>query len=76
MKQQTAPAMRRGRALADADFPPEFVRNAYTLAIWRAARDAHRAACDRDAVDCDACRKFAQGIAEAKYALNHGVNLR
>jgi len=29
--------------LPDDALPPEFVRRAYTLAIRRAARDAHRA---------------------------------
>ncbi len=71
MKQQTAPAMRRGRPLLEEDFPPDFVRNAYMLAIRRAARDAHRTVCDRDAAECDACREHTQRIAEAKRTLNH-----
>jgi len=71
MKKQAAPAMRRGRALSDEDFPPNFVRNAYMLAIRRAARDAHRMVCDRDAIECDACREHLQILAEAKRTLNH-----
>jgi hypothetical protein len=71
MKQQAAPATRRGRGLPDDAFPPEFVRHAYTLAIRRAARDAHRSVCDRDAVECASCRDHAHGIADAKWALNH-----
>jgi len=72
MKQQAVPATRRGRALPDEDFPPEFVRNAYTLAMRRAARDAHRGFCDRDVVECDICRENAEAIADAKRRLNHG----
>jgi len=71
MKQQAAPATRRGRALSDEDFPPDFVRNAYMLAIRRAARDAHRTLCARDAVECDTCREHVSAIAEAKRELNH-----
>ncbi len=71
MKQQAAPAHRRGRALLDDAFPPDFVRNAYMLAIRRAARDAHRTVCDRDVVECDACREHMQAIVEAKHALNY-----
>jgi len=71
MKQQAAPVPRRGRALFDDDFAPEFVRHAHMLAIRRAARDAHRSECGRDAVECDICREHAWAIAEAKYALNH-----
>jgi len=71
MKQQAAPATRRGRSLPDDAFPPEFVRHAYTLAIRRAARDAHRSVCDRDAVECATCQDHARAIADAKWALNH-----
>ncbi len=70
MKQEAAPATRRGRALADETFSPEFVRHAYVLAIRRAARDAHRSECERDVVECDACREHARNIADAKRALN------
>jgi len=62
MKHHAAPATRRGRALSDEDFPPDFVRSAYMLAIRRAARDAHRTVCDRDAVECDACREHTQAV--------------
>jgi len=75
MKKQAAPVNRRGRALADDAFPPDFARNAYTLAIRRAARDAHRTVCDRYALECDTCREYASAIVEAKRLLNHGVNL-
>jgi hypothetical protein len=75
MKQQAVPATRRGRALPDDEFPPDFVRCAYMLAIRRAARDAHRSVCDRDAVECDNCRQQAQGIADAKRALNHAADV-
>jgi len=71
MKQQAAPAVRRGRPLPDDVYPPDFVRNAYMLAIRRAARDAHRTVCARDAVECDTCREHASAIAEAKRELNH-----
>jgi len=74
MKHQVAPASRRGRCLPDDEFPPEFMRNAYTLAIHRAARDAHRIACDRDAVECQVCRDHARAIANAKWALNHAID--
>jgi len=75
MKQQAAPATRRGRALSDEDFPPDFVRSAYMLAIRRAARDAHRTLCDCDALECDTCRQHAAAIAEAKRLLNHAAEL-
>ncbi len=74
MKQQAVPATRRGRALSDDDFPPDFVRCAYMFAIRRAARDAHRTVCDHDAVECDSCREHTQASAEAKRALNHGTD--
>jgi len=70
MKQHAALVHRRGRALPDEDFPPDFVRSAYTLAIRRAARDSHRAVCDRNTVECDACRDHTQAIAEAKRELS------
>ncbi len=73
MKDEAAPVQRRGRLLPNDAFRTEFVRNAYTVAIRRAARDAHRSVCDRDADECDVCRELAQGIAEAKRALNHPV---
>jgi len=74
MKQQAAPATRRGRALSDDYFPPEFVHHAFMLRIRRAARDAHRTVCDRDAVECDTCREHGAAIAEAKWALNHATD--
>jgi len=74
MKQQAAPATRRGRALSDDDLPPDFVRSACMLAIRRAARDAHRTVCNHDAVECDSCREHASAIAEAKWALNHATD--
>ncbi len=75
MKHEAAPAHRRGRPLLDDAFPPHFVRCAYMLAIRRAARDAHRTICDRDAVECDTCRELASAIAEANYLLNHRADL-
>jgi hypothetical protein len=63
--------MRRGRDPSDDAFPPEFVRHAYTLAIRRAARDAHRGVCGRDTVECAMCQEHARAIADAKWALNH-----
>jgi hypothetical protein len=75
MKQQAAPATRRGRALSDEDVPPDFVRNAYMLAIRRAARDAHRTVCDRDTLECDICREHADAITDAKRVLNHANDL-
>ncbi len=71
MKQQAAPAPSRGRDCCDDAFPPGFLRNAHMLAIRRAARDAHRAVCDHDAVGCSICCHHAAAIAEAKWALNH-----
>jgi len=65
--------MRRGRALGDDEGPPEFVHNAHMLAIRRAVRDAHRAVCDRDAVECEACQEYAGAIADAKWALNNAM---
>jgi len=76
MKQQAAPAIRRGRALPDDAFPADFARNAYMLAIRRAARDVHRTVCGRDALECDTCREHAAAIAEAKQTLNHAGKLR
>jgi len=74
MKQQTAPATRRGRTLCEDALPPNFVRHAYTLAIRRSARDAHRSVCDRDPAECATCREHARAIAEAKWALNHAID--
>jgi len=71
MKRQAALATRQGRTLPEKVFPPEFVHNAYTLAIRRAARDAHRTVCDSDCVACETCRQLAHAIAEAKWTLNH-----
>ncbi len=73
MKRQAVPATCRDRALPDDAIPPEFVRCAYTLAIRRAARDAHRSVCNRDAVDCAICCEHAAAIAETKWALNHAT---
>ncbi len=77
MKHQAAPAMRRGRALSDEHFAPDFVRHAYILAIRRAADDAHQSVCDRDrdTVECDACREHTQLIKNAEHALNHSLQL-
>ncbi len=69
MKRQAVPATRRDRALPDEALPPEFVHRAYTLAIRRAARDAHRVVCDLDIVECDVCRQHAQAISDAKHSL-------
>jgi len=67
---QAVPTTRRDRALPEDALPPESVRRAYTRAIRRAARDAHRAVCDRDAVHCAICREHAATIAEAKWGLD------
>ncbi len=74
MKRQAVPVTRRDRALPEDALSPEFVRRAYTLAIRRAARDAHRSVCNRDAVDCATCCEHAAAIAEAKWALNHATS--
>ncbi len=74
MKQRPAPATRRGRTLCEDAFPPHFVRHAYTLAIRRSTRDAHRSVCDRDPVEYATCREHARAIAEAKWALNHAID--
>ncbi len=73
MKHEAAPAARRGRARPEDSFTPELVCHAYKLAIRRAARDAHRNECDRDAVECEACHGHARGIADAKWALNNAT---
>ncbi len=70
MKDEAASVRRRGRPLPDADFPPEFVRHAYMLAIRRAARDAHRSECDRGAPECVVCCELSRGVAQTKRALN------
>jgi hypothetical protein len=57
----------RGRALPDDALPPEFGLHPYTLAIRRAARDARRNVCDRDAVECASCQEHAHAIAAAKW---------
>jgi len=74
MNRQAVPATRRDRALPEETLPSEFVCRAYTLAIRRAARDAHRAVCNRAAVDCATCCEHAAAIAEAKWALNHATS--
>ncbi len=74
MKRQAVPATCRDRALPGDALSTEFVGRAYTLAIRRAARDAHRAVCDRDAVGCAICCEHAAAIAEAKWALNHATS--
>ncbi len=74
MKRQAVPATRRDRALPEDALPPQFMRRAYTLAIRRAARDAHRSVCNRDAFDCAICCEHAAAIAKAKWALNHGTS--
>jgi hypothetical protein len=71
MKQQAAPAPSRGRPVPSDAFALAFVRSAHMLAIRRAARDAHRVVCDRDAVGCTICCRHAAAIADAKWALNH-----
>lgn len=70
MKQEAAPAQRRGRALPDQGSPPEFVHSAHILAIQLAARDAHRAVCNRDVVECDTCREYESAIRDAELALS------
>lgn len=72
-RRQTVPAISRDRPLLNDAVPPDFLRRAYMLAIRRAARDAHRTACDRDAADCSTCCEHAAAIAEAKWALNHAT---
>ena len=75
MKRQAAPAARRSRLPIDLDLSAVFVRHAFTLAIARAARDAHRSECELDAVECDACRAHARAIKDAKWELNHSHDL-
>jgi hypothetical protein len=66
-----AAASPRGRCLSpDPPVSPGFLRSAQTLAIRRAARDAHRSLCDHDSVECSVCREHARMIADAKLALN------
>jgi hypothetical protein len=45
------------------------MRAATSLAIARAARDAHRTACEYDAQDCPTCNELANTIRKAKEAL-------
>jgi len=61
-------AKRGNRSRSRAAFPPEFARRVYTVAIRRAARDAHRV-CDQDAGECATCQEHARAIAGAKWAL-------
>lgn len=57
-------AEREGAGVSSA-----FVHSARSLAIARAARDAHRSDCERDAFDCETCREHAAAVAKAKLAL-------
>jgi hypothetical protein len=47
-----------------------FLERAQRLALRRAARDAHRAGCPLDAVDCPICQDHARAITDAKRTLN------
>jgi hypothetical protein len=66
VKDLATPASGRGSLLH-----PEFVRSATSLAIARAARDAHRSACVYDADDCPRCQELGAGVRRAKEALHH-----
>lgn len=72
MKEYAASVFRRGRSSPKGPISLAFLQRAQKLAIRRAARDAHRAACNRDAEECAACQEHARGIAEAKRVLNDG----
>ncbi len=64
MRDSATPAAGRGSLIH-----PEFMRAATSLAIARAARDAHRTACEYDAQDCPTCNELANTIRKAKEAL-------
>lgn len=64
MKDSATPAAGWGGLLH-----PAFVRAATSLAIARAARDAHRTGCEYDAQDCPTCHELAATIRKAKEAL-------
>lgn len=66
MTYEAAPVFGRGRSPHEDAFPENVACNAYRLALLYAARDAHRTACDRDAVACDTCRAYAEAIGDAK----------
>jgi hypothetical protein len=42
-----------------------FLQRTQRLAICRAARDAHRAECQHDALECPLCQNHARAIADA-----------
>jgi hypothetical protein len=61
----SVPSRRRSAVRSVVEWP----FNVRTLVILRAARDAHRSDCLRDALDCDGCRAYAARIYEAMVAL-------
>jgi hypothetical protein len=69
MMQRAVPVVDRDRSRTAISIG--FLRRAHELAIRRAARDAHRAECQFDALDCSVCREHADRIAQAKAALQH-----
>ena len=70
MIKNAARAFGRGRFSKGESITLAFLERAQRLAIRRAARDAHRASCDRDADECPVCAEHARCIAEAKRSLN------
>ena len=73
MKENAASAFGWGRPSCGDTITLAFLQRAQRLAVRRAARDAHRASCNRNAEECPICHEHAQGIAEAKRALNGGA---
>lgn len=71
MTEQAAPALRRGPVSLIDELTLAFLQRAQRLAIRRAARDAHRADCRYDALDCPTCQEHARAITDAKQSLRN-----
>jgi hypothetical protein len=71
VKDYAASALSRGLSLSDDGLTFSFVERAQWLAICRAARDAHRAECEGDALERRICQNHSRAIASAKQELRH-----
>ena len=71
MTEPAASALCRGRVSLIDEVTLAFLQRAQRLAVRRAARDAHRAECRYDALDCPTCQEHARAIADAKQALRN-----
>jgi hypothetical protein len=72
VKKNAASAFGWGRPSCGDTITLAFLQRAQRLAVRRDARDAHRSSCDLEPEECPLCQEHAQGIAEAKRALNGG----